>query len=34
MSELRYPNESEEYREARNALLEEERALVDNDKRN
>lgn len=29
MSELRYPNETAEYREARDALLEEERALVD-----
>ena len=29
MSELRYPNESREYREARDALLEEERALID-----
>jgi predicted dithiol-disulfide oxidoreductase (DUF899 family) len=29
MSELRYPNESNEYRTARDELLEEERALVD-----
>jgi predicted dithiol-disulfide oxidoreductase (DUF899 family) len=29
MSELRYPNESPEYREARDALAEEEQALVD-----
>ena len=29
MSELRYPNESAEYRAARDKLLEEERALVD-----
>jgi len=29
MSELRYPNESPEYREARDALLKEEQALVD-----
>jgi predicted dithiol-disulfide oxidoreductase (DUF899 family) len=29
MSELRYPNESREYRDARDALLEEERELVD-----
>src|SRR6516164_9583026 len=29
MSEARYPNESEEYREARDALLKEERGLVD-----
>ena len=29
MSELRYPNESEEYREARDALLKDEQALVD-----
>ena len=29
MSELRYPNESEEYRQARDELLEEEKALVD-----
>lgn len=29
MSELRYPNESTEYRKARDALLEEEQALVD-----
>src|SRR5687768_7742581 len=28
MSELRYPNESREYRQARNALLLEEQALV------
>ena len=28
MSELRYPNESREYREARDALLEDERQLV------
>ena len=28
MAELRYPNESREYREARDALLEEERALI------
>ena len=28
MSEPRYPNESQEYREARDALLEEEKALV------
>ena len=29
MSETRYPNESEEYRKARDELLKEERALVD-----
>ena len=29
MSETRYPNESQEYRDARDALLEEERALVE-----
>jgi predicted dithiol-disulfide oxidoreductase (DUF899 family) len=29
MSELRYPNESAEYRTARDALLKEEQALVD-----
>ena len=29
MSDLRYPNESREYREARNLLLKEERELVD-----
>ena len=29
MSELRYPNESPEYRDARDALLKEERELVD-----
>src|SRR5688500_7038348 len=29
MSELRYPNESREYREARDALLKEEQELVD-----
>ena len=29
MSELRYPNESQEYRDARDALLKEERELVD-----
>ena len=29
MSELRYPNESREYREARDALLEDEQDLVD-----
>ena len=29
MSELRYPNESPEYRKARDELLEEERALVE-----
>ena len=29
MTETRYPNESEEYRAARDALLEEERALVE-----
>src|SRR5688572_4638383 len=29
MSERRYPNESREYREARDALLEDEQALVD-----
>ena len=29
MSELRYPNESRAYRDARDALLEDERALVD-----
>ena len=29
MSELRYPNESRQYRDARNALLKEEQALVD-----
>jgi predicted dithiol-disulfide oxidoreductase (DUF899 family) len=29
MSELLYPNESREYREARDALLEDERALID-----
>src|SRR5262245_55982883 len=30
MSELRYPNESKEYREARDALLRDEQELVDN----
>ena len=30
MSEPRYPNESKEYREARDALLKEEQELVDN----
>ena len=29
MSELRYPNESREYRDARDALLKDERELVD-----
>ena len=29
MSELRYPNESRVYRDARDALLEEEQELVD-----
>jgi predicted dithiol-disulfide oxidoreductase (DUF899 family) len=29
MSERRYPNESQEYREARDALLKEEQALID-----
>jgi predicted dithiol-disulfide oxidoreductase (DUF899 family) len=29
MSELRYPNESSEYRKARDQLLEEEKALVE-----
>ena len=29
MSELRYPNESREYRDARDALLQDERELVD-----
>ena len=29
MSELRYPNETEEYRRARDELLKEEQALVD-----
>ena len=29
MSELRYPNESREYREAREALLKDEQELVD-----
>jgi predicted dithiol-disulfide oxidoreductase (DUF899 family) len=29
MSELRYPNESREYREARDSLLKEEQELVD-----
>ena len=29
MSELRYPNESQEYREARDALLKDEQELVD-----
>ena len=29
MTELRYPNETPEYRQARDALLEEEQALVD-----
>jgi len=29
MSELRYPNESQEYRDARDALLQEERELVE-----
>jgi predicted dithiol-disulfide oxidoreductase (DUF899 family) len=29
MSELRYPNESPEYRKARDELLEEEKALVE-----
>jgi len=29
MSELRYPNESREYREARDALLEEEKGLIE-----
>ena len=29
MSELRYPNESREYRDARDALLKDEQALVD-----
>src|SRR5260370_21626272 len=30
MSELRYPNESREYREARDSLLKDEQNLVDN----
>src|ERR1700680_4534378 len=30
MSELRYPNESREYRDARDLLIKDERALVDN----
>ena len=30
MSELRYPNETQEYREARDALLEEEKLLIEN----
>ena len=29
MSELRYPNESREYRDARDALLKDEQELVD-----
>jgi predicted dithiol-disulfide oxidoreductase (DUF899 family) len=29
MSELRYPNESREYRDAREALLKDEQELVD-----
>ena len=29
MSEPRYPNESQKYREARDALLNEEQALID-----
>ena len=29
MSELRYPNESKEYRDARDLLLKDERELVD-----
>jgi len=29
MSELRYPNESREYRDARDLLLKDERELVD-----
>ena len=29
MSELRYPNESREYRDARDALLEDEQELID-----
>ncbi len=29
MSDLRYPNESREYREARDLLLKEEREIVD-----
>ena len=29
MSELRYPNESKEYRDARELLLKDERELVD-----
>ena len=29
MSELRYPNESKEYRDAREALLKDEQELVD-----
>ncbi len=32
MSDLRYPNESEEYRQARDALLEEEKSLVEKTK--
>jgi hypothetical protein len=29
MSELRYPNESREYRDARESLLKDEQALID-----
>ena len=29
MSELRYPNESREYRDARNSLLKDEQELID-----
>lgn len=32
MSDLRYPNETEEYRQARDALLEEEKSLVEKTK--
>ena len=32
MSELRYPNESREYRDAREALLKEEQELIDKTK--
>jgi hypothetical protein len=32
MSELRYPNESREYRDARDSLLKEEQELVDKSK--
>jgi hypothetical protein len=30
MSELRYPNESREYRDARDSLLKDEQELIDN----